>query len=550
MLSLLLPPTMDMKSIDIKYSNDPNSVIQEISEKLKLRDCSFYINDMLLTDTGFKEFKVTEEILDMTPLQVLNRDVNDFKSKVEIKNNTIYIDNLRITCKKTIRVPDDGKQYDLPPDSGDCEIIVVGKYNYVPMYLMEAMWINFGHNVKSYTYDEYAIKVSAGKINVISGIECKTGELIKEPQNYIITPSQYWLDGIKVKSGKHDRNNNCPVNLVRQFVVAPITDEMTIEKQVLSKEKIEGGLQFEVFKLGHTHCRCISNNNHLSQNKKLRDQITVGSTIRIYSKAYPFSLNAYLKKENKLTIYKNQHIFAKTLTGKSIILQFESDMTIEQIKQQIHDIEGIPIFQQRLMYRGKQLEDDHTLCDYNIQYESTLELVLRIRGGGGIEKMGIAAGGLIEQKFYRDNHSADCYYPTYASLKLDMINGTQYYKLFNKKMPKPIMSFATYMAMGLPWYKMYDDELKDVGFNTKSLLVKSIDDFKSKFVEMETCSICMQNKANATSQLCKHKMCSECFDKCMSKFADKPDAEFPCPQCRQPVKDVHYDSAVIEDMDD
>ena len=74
-------------------------------------------------------------------------------------------------------------------------------------------------------------------------------------------------------------------------------------------------------------------------------------------------------------------IKVKTLTGKEIEIDIDPADKIERVKERVEEKEGIPPQQQRLIFGGRQMADEKTVKDYNIEAGSVLHLVLALRGG-------------------------------------------------------------------------------------------------------------------------------------------------------------------------
>jgi hypothetical protein len=163
---------------------------------------------------------------------------------VTVRDDRIHVgERFSFTLQRTLRLPDDGRTYPLPPGFGPFLLHQVDDYAknvpslwrkrggfFVPIYQREALWLQFA----AAWWKPNAVKVSAGGINAVSGESWHCG-LHADPQNYIICPDQPWLDGINASAG-----------VIRQFVAVPLGSGDTIEEQLTGTHEL-AGIQLQVF---------------------------------------------------------------------------------------------------------------------------------------------------------------------------------------------------------------------------------------------------------------------------------------------------------------
>jgi len=168
---------------------------------------------------------------------------------LEIQGDSVRFDrDFAVTFQRTLRVPDDGRTYPLPPGLGTLPIFPVDAYAerlppawreqggvFIPLYQREALWLGFRSAAIGRSAEPRAVKVAVGGYNVLSGAR-EAGGLTARPQDYLVCPPQVWLDGVRTERGS-----------VRQFVAVQLGQGLTLEA-TLGGAELRGGLQLRVFR--------------------------------------------------------------------------------------------------------------------------------------------------------------------------------------------------------------------------------------------------------------------------------------------------------------
>ncbi|KAI0802941.1 hypothetical protein GGR55DRAFT_691855 [Xylaria sp. FL0064] len=329
------------------------------------------------------------------------------------------LQNLRITFRRTVRVPDNEERAKLPPDLGKFPLFKTDDFAhklssdkalkggvFFPMYQREAMWINFTADAP------FMIKIYAGGVNVVSGEHnSETFETLirrfdrvamgERIQDYVVVPQQSWLDGFAVSPG-----------VIRQFVAMPLGTKYSVEAQLTGQETV-GGLQFEI----------------TPSMPKVRSHCTPSTDFSI---------------------------LVRTLSGKFLRIWCSPTDTIEKVKGTIEDSEGIPTGHQRLVTNGRQLEDT-TCANQSTTQDNIIDLLLRLRGGGWSGPMSVAAGGNIEQVIHRDDNPPSTWAAAATiTIPVHILTTTLFRQVTGRAPPPCPISAAKYAAADGPFFDLQE----------------------------------------------------------------------------------------------
>nr|CAG4714814.1 unnamed protein product [Naegleria fowleri] len=406
----------------------------------------------------------------MTPLNKLSVKVDGNQLIFYNPNNEID-DNVGITFHRTLRIPDDGKMYPLPPSLGTFPVKRVDDYIdrvpeawkkqggvFIPLYQREAMWLEFMNFNTEYPH---ALKIAVGKVNALSGETWDEEIKQRNVQDYVVTPLQPWLDGINAGDG-----------YIKQFIAMPLGDGYTVEGQVTGEEKV-GGCQIVCYAP-----------NHEQRLKQFTPKPVIHRSLQQSEKSYyggggassDFNLSS-LKANSSVDI----GLFSSPPPPPSEAFGFVMPPTTTCFSS--FEAPCAPTMaHQTISFEQKFSEcslDDECVQSMtneeadNLDFEGSFEREERKKSGA--KELGLAAGGKMKQQIIEDPYGHTFWdESTKARIFIHIVNSEMYEQITGETVPPTPITAQTYSSYNYPWFDFYNEDTGSVGKSNILSQVKSV----------------------------------------------------------------------------
>lgn len=362
----------------------------------------------------------------------------------------------RLSFNRTLRIPEDGREYPLPAGFGRLPILRVEDYAkrvpekwleqggfIIPLYQREALFLEFA----GVQWRPTIGKVSVGRVNAISG---KEHDLKIRPhrQDYVVIPAQRWLDGINSGNGS-----------VSQFVAMPLGKGYTIEAQVTDEEKF-GGFQLAVFdpRAGRFP----------EQDPREREAALTARKQRAFRAAQQELLDQLPSISAVVirAVQKRHYEDAATALGMSenAILQI-----IEDARLQLEDILGangfVGVIPESHLRTRKAARQASFMPKGEGHFMPMPDDGARYMPGGrrpaskSVVEMGIARGGKIKQQIMEDTYGTESWDETaFRDVVIHIVNSEVYQHITGREAPPCPITQEQYRSSKIPWYSDYKEK--------------------------------------------------------------------------------------------